>query len=187
MSMDANKPAPVLVVYAHPSPHKSRVNRRLAQAARALPHVELVDLYESYPDFYIDVAREQARLARAQAVVFVHPIQWYSAPALLKEWFDTVLQAGWAYGVDGHVLRGKRYWMVATCGSPIAAYGEDGVHGRTLEAFLPPFQQTAALCGMRWEAPHILYGAHLVSEAEVEAHVAAFVARLERIGNENLA
>ena len=168
----------VLVIYAHPAPHKSRVNRRLAQAARALAGVEVLDLYETYPDFYIDVAAEQARLERASAVAFVHPIQWYSSPSLLKEWVDTVLQAGWAYGQQGGALQGKAYWLVITAGGPEAAYTEAGVHGRPLDDYLPQFRQTAQLCGMRWEAPHILYAAHLVDETVVNDHVDAFAARL---------
>lgn len=179
--MNTTADTKVVVVYAHPAPHRSRVNRRLAQAARAVPGVEVLDLYETYPDFYIDAAREQARIEGARALVFVHPIQWYSAPSLLKEWVDTVLQAGWAHGKDGNALRGKVYWLAATTGSPAESYREDGVHGRPLEDYLPQFRQTAQLCGMQWETPHILYGAHLADAAAVDAHVAAFAERLARL------
>lgn len=168
----------VVVIYAHPAPHRSRVNRRLAQAASQVEGVELLDLYETYPDFYIDVAREQARLADAAMLVFVHPIHWYSMPSLLKEWLDTVFQSGWAFGGAGTALQGKGYWLVATTGSPASAYAEGHAHSRPFEDYLPQFQQTAELCGMHWQAPHILHGAHLVDEAAVEAHVAAFVERL---------
>jgi len=175
------KPPSILIVYAHPAPHASRVNRRLAQAARALPHTEVHELYERYPDFYIDVAAEQARLAAADHVVFVHPIQWYSAPALLKEWVDVVLQPGWAYGKEGKALAGKTYWLVTTTGSAQDAYSAGGPHGRPFDDYLPQFRQTAALCGMRWEEPLVLHGAHLVDDAALEAHVAAFLARLEQL------
>jgi putative NADPH-quinone reductase len=50
----------ILVVYAHPTPHHSRVNRRLAEAAQQVPNARVDNLYETYPDFYIDVRREQA-------------------------------------------------------------------------------------------------------------------------------
>lgn len=176
-------PKNILVIYAHPSTHLSRANRRLAEAARGVPGVQVHDLYDTYPDFYIDVAREQALLAAADVIVFMHPIQWYSMPSLLKEWVDAVLQPGWAYGQDGNALRGKRYWLVVTTGSLQHAYRAGGAHARPFADYLPPFEQTAAVCGMHWEAPHILHGAHHVSEAELAAHVAAFGARLAAFSN----
>ncbi|HBF51509.1 MAG TPA: hypothetical protein DDX04_15465, partial [Massilia sp.] len=39
----------ILVLYAHPAPHRSRINRRLANAARSIDGVLLHDLYETYP------------------------------------------------------------------------------------------------------------------------------------------
>ncbi len=170
-----------LVLFAHPQAHLSRVNRPLAEAARAVPGVLLHDLYDNYPDFYIDVAAEQARLAAADIVVFLHPIQWYSMPSLLKEWVDAVLLPGWAYGEHGHALRGKTYWLVASTGSGAEAYRADGVHGRSFDDYLPAFRQTAQLCGMRWETPLILHGAHQVDAAAVQAHVDTFTARLTHL------
>lgn len=182
----ASPPSPLhprraLVLYAHASPHTSRVNRLLAERARSMPGVEVHDLYSTYPDFYIDVAAEQARLAAADVVVWLHPIQWYSMPALMKEWVDTVLTAGWAYGSGGDKLAGKDFLLAATTGSMADAYAADGVHGRPFADYLPPYMQTAALCHMRWSAPHLLHGAHRVAAAEVAAHVDAFAARLSAL------
>ncbi|MFB9242780.1 NAD(P)H-dependent oxidoreductase [Massilia antarctica] len=182
--MTAGLPAPVrkvLVVFAHAAPQRSRVNRRLAEAALKVPGVELVDLYDTYPDFYIDVAAEQEQLADAATLVLLHPIQWYGMPALLKEWVDMVLVPGWAYGAGGDALRGKGFWLVSSTGSPAAAYAPDGAHGYPFEAFLPPYRQIAALCGMDWIAPHILHAAHQSSEALLDQHVDAFVARLSAL------
>lgn len=178
MCYNARMPKQILVLYAHPGAHLSRVNRRLADCARAIEGVKVHDLYNTYPDFYIDVPHEQALLAAADMVVFLHPIQWYSAPALLKEWVDLVLQPGWAYGAGGTALQGKRYWLVVTTGSAREAYSATGVHARPFADYLPQFMQTAALCGMHWEAPHILHGAHQVSDTTVQEHVEAFAARL---------
>ncbi|MFC5463019.1 NAD(P)H-dependent oxidoreductase [Massilia niabensis] len=170
----------ILVLYAHPAPHRSRINRRLADAARSLDGVLVHDLYETYPDFFIDVAREQALLEQAELVVFLHPIRWYSMPSLLKEWVDSVLLPGWAYGPDVTTLRGKGYWLVVTTGSPEDSYQPGERHGQPFEAFLPPFEQTARLCGMDWLAPHILHGANSASIEAIDTHVAAFHARLEQ-------
>lgn len=168
----------ILVLYAHPQPHRSRINRRLADAARSLEGVLVHDLYETYPDFFIDVAREQALLEGAELVVFLHPIRWYSMPSLLKEWVDSVLLPGWAYGPGGTRLRGKGYWLAVTTGSPEDTYRNGERHGHPFEAFLPPFEQTARLCGMEWWPPHILHGANGALDAAIDAHVDAFRARL---------
>jgi len=168
----------ILVRYAHPTSHRSRVNHRLSEAAKNLPSVQIHDLYENYPDFHIDVPHEQELLAAADLVIFQHPIQWYSMPSLLKEWIDVVLENCWAYGPGGIALRGKDYWLVATTGGTIESYQKTGYHRHPFSAFLPPFEQTAQLCGMRWLTPHILHGAHQVDENAVAAHVATYLERL---------
>lgn len=48
-----------------------------------------------------DVQREQGKIARADAVVFVYPVWWSDCPAKLKGWFDRVLTHGYAYWRDG--------------------------------------------------------------------------------------
>ena len=175
MSVSASS---ILVVYAHSAPHRSRVNRRLAEAAAELPNVVLRDLYETYPDFHIDVEQEQKLLEAADLVVFQHPIQWYGMPSLMKEWLDVVLEHDWAYGPAGHALRGKVNWLVTTTGGVDAAYQEGGYHQHPFAAFLPPYEQTARLCGMRWMAPLVLHGAHQVGEPGLETHVKNYLARL---------
>ena len=44
-----------------------------------------------------DVAAEQARIDRADALVLVYPVYWWSMPALLKGWIDRVFANGWAF------------------------------------------------------------------------------------------
>ena len=158
--------AEVLVIVAHPEIEQSRVNRRLLQAARrcrqaAPAGVEVRDLYALYPDYLIDVAAEQARARRPpQLVVWQHPIHWYSMPPLMKLWLDEVLAFGWAYGPGGDALRGKDLWLVASTGGPEDSYRPDGYNRYFFDAFLPPYEQTAALCGMRFLPPLVLHGAH---------------------------
>lgn len=168
---------PVFVLAAHPNLRESRVNRRLQDAARALPGVDLNDLYASSPDYDFDVPREQARAEAARLIVLLHPIQWYSMPALMKLWLDQVLTYGWAYG-SGTALRGKDLWLVATTGGSEASYHPQSYNRYFFDAFLPPYEQTAALCGMRFLPPMLLHGAHRASEEEIGAHAAMFRERL---------
>ena len=168
---------PVYVVAAHPNWRESRVNRRLLQAALATESTEVCDLYARYPDYSIRVPTEQAQLQDAQLIVLLHPVQWYSMPALLKLWVDEVLTHGWAYG-GGKALQGKDLWLVATTGGPEGSYHPQGYNRYFFDAFLPPYEQTAALCGMRFLPPLVLHGAHRVDSAEVDTHVAMFAERL---------
>ncbi len=173
-----NIPSKILILFAHPAPQRSRVNHLMVQRARTLPNVTVRDLYEMYPDFDIDVKEEQALLVQADLIVFQHPIQWYSMPSLLKEWVDVVLEAGWAHGAGGTALHGKDFWLAVTTGGSNQSYQETGYHGAAFSTFLPPFQHTAALCGMHWLPPHILHDAHHLDDASVARHIDHYVAQL---------
>ena len=179
--MDESSPQaarrPVYVLAAHPNLRESRVNRRLQEAARSVPGVDVNDIYSSSTDYNFDLQREQARAEAAQLIVLLHPIRWYSMPALMKLWFDDVLTYGWAYG-GGTALRGKDLWLVATVGGSEASYHPENYNRYFFDAFLPPYEQTAALCGMRFLPPMLLFGAHRVNEADITTHVATFRERL---------
>jgi glutathione-regulated potassium-efflux system ancillary protein KefF len=173
----------ILVIAAHPGLEHSRVNRALLDAAGALaaagsPRVALRDLYRLYPDYLIDVAAEQAQLAQARLVVWLHPVHWYSMPPLMKLWLDEVFSFGWAYGPGGHALQGKDLWLVASTGGPEDSYHPSGYNRYAFDAFLPPYEQTAALAGMRWLPPLVLHGAHRVGDAELSGHAQLFAERL---------
>ena len=192
-------PPSVYLIAAHPDWNESRVNRRLLEVARAVaaspgasattPRIDIQDLYASYPDYCIDVPAEQARVAAAQLVVLMHPIQWYAMPALQKLWLDDVLTYGWAYGAvssatgdnaaapanaPGTALRGKDLWLVATTGGQEESYHPESYNRYHFDAFLPPYEQTAVLCGMRFLPPLVLHGAHSVGRDMVASHVENF-------------
>jgi glutathione-regulated potassium-efflux system ancillary protein KefF len=170
----------IVVLVAHPQQEHSSVNRRLLQAVQrsGLARVEVRDLYALYPDYLIDVATEQAALASARLVVWQHPIHWYGMPPLMKLWLDEVFAFGWAYGPGGDRLRGKDLWLVASTGGPAESYRPDSYNRYFFDAFLPPYEQTAALAGMRFLPPLLLHGAHRVGEAELAAHAELFLQRL---------
>jgi glutathione-regulated potassium-efflux system ancillary protein KefF len=172
--------ADVLVLVAHPDLARSRVNRALAAQARLLPSdaVEVRDLYALYPDYLIDIEQEQAALDRARFVVWLHPVQWYSMPALMKLWADDVLAFRWAYGPGGRALKGKSLWLVVSTGGTGASYEDTGSNRHPFESFLPAYRQTAELVGMRFLEPLVFYGAHKADAHEVHAHAHAFAERL---------
>lgn len=159
----------LLLQFAHPALQKSRANRALLAAARAVPGVTVNDLYELYPDFHIDVAREQALLREHEVVVFQHPFYWYAAPAVLKEWQDLVLSLGFAYGPGGDALRGKALASAITTGGPAEAYSADGYNRYPVRTLLAPFDQTAHLCGMRYAEPFVVHAAPRLDDAALRA------------------
>jgi glutathione-regulated potassium-efflux system ancillary protein KefF len=170
----------ICVVFAHPYPGRSRANRALARALQDLPDTEIRSLYDLYPDFDIDAAAEQAALERTRLVVWMHPLYWYSVPALLKHWFDQVLAPGWAYGEGGTALRGKRCLWVATTGADASAYSAQGAHRLPFDSFAWPIRQTATFCGMRWEEPFVLHGAHRLSDEQLAREAQRLRERIER-------
>ncbi len=103
------------IIYAHPNPKsfnhaiKENVENKLREKGKSF---ETRDLYalEFYPvmkpdDFiaiqqgtYLpDVKREQELISKAKRLIVIHPIWWYSMPAILKGYIDRVFSYGFAY------------------------------------------------------------------------------------------
>ena len=168
----------LLLVLAHPTYERSRANSALAAAAEGVAGVTLHDLYEAYPDFMIDVKREQKRLLEHAVIALQFPLYWYSTPALLKEWLDHVWLHGFAYGRDGTSLRGKTLHCAVTTGGVAADYGAGGANRFSIAEFLRPLEQTAHLCGMRWAEPFVVHGAAVLDEPARAAEAERYRRRL---------
>ncbi|MDH7794574.1 MULTISPECIES: NAD(P)H-dependent oxidoreductase [unclassified Beijerinckia] len=81
-----------------------------------------------------DVAAEQARIDRADALVLVYPVYWWSMPGLLKGWIDRVFANGWAYdeGPDTKLVKKLRHLkvhLVAIGGADLRTYARHGYFG----------------------------------------------------------
>lgn len=171
----------VLILYVHPAQHRSRVNRVLLDAVSTLDGVTIHDLYETYPDFYIDVGHEQALLRQHDIIVFQHPLYWYSCPALLKEWQDVVLEHGFAFGQEGTALHGKYLMQAVSSGGREYAYCHEGSSHFSLAELLQPFEQTAYLCGMIYLQPHWVAGTHYLNDADISAHAETYRSRISAL------
>ena len=159
--------AEVLILFAHPAYQRSRVNRAMVHAIEGLEGVTFRDLYEQYPEFDIDVGREQRLLAENDIIILQHPFYWYSTPAILKEWQDLVLEHGWAYGSTGNALTGKKLLSVVSTGGKESSYRRDGYNRFTLRELLRPIEQTAFLCGMEYLPPYAVHGTFQMTPEEV--------------------
>ncbi|AQG78426.1 NAD(P)H-dependent oxidoreductase [Spirosoma montaniterrae] len=158
----------ILIQFAHPALEKSRVNQVMLRAIRDLPFVTINDLYEEYPDFDIDIDREQQLLLAHDYILLHHPMYWYSTPAMLKQWEDLTLEHGWAYGRQGVALTGKKLMNVMTIGGQREAYNEAGYNRYTVRQFLAPLEQTARLCKMTYLPPFAVHGTHRITEAGIQ-------------------
>ena len=177
----------ILVLFAHPVLERSRVNRRLVDSIRDIENVRIHDLYEEYPTLAINVKREQKLLLEHDVIVFQHPFYWYSAPSIMKEWQDLVLEHGWAYGEGGTHLRGKITLNAVTTGGPASAYQKAGYNRFSVRELLAPFDQTAYLCGMRYLAPFSVHAALRVgSEDDVASSRAAYVRLIEALRDDRI-
>ena len=141
----------ILMIVAHPNIESSIGNKTIVEHFKSLhPEAEIDELYKLYPDFKIDVKKEQEKLLKADFIILQFPYFWYNAPALLRKWFEDVLEHGFAYGSKGKALQGKKLIVSFTTGSPVETYKEGGMQNFTLEDLTKGFHQLANLCSMNW-------------------------------------
>jgi NAD(P)H dehydrogenase (quinone) len=130
----------VLIIYAHPNKQSfnqailSRVEGVLAELQQ---EVRIRDLYamDFDPVFRVEeqaklqkkrtpaaIKTEQKHISWADMLIIIHPIWWFSMPAIMKGYIDKVLQAGFAYTyVKGQLiglLQNKKLLLINTTGTP---------------------------------------------------------------------
>jgi NAD(P)H dehydrogenase (quinone) len=138
-----------------------------------------------------DIAAEQAKLLRADAVILQFPMWWFSMPAILKGWVDRVFAYGFGYGVGAHggerwgdrygegTLVGRRSMVAITIGGREPHYTDRGVNG-ALDDLLFPIQHGILFYpGMSVLPPFATYQSDHLSEEQWPAVAAAYAARLD--------
>lgn len=146
----------ISLLYAHPYAHHARLEQLILNSVQHWPGLELRELYQLYPDFYIDVALEQKMLLHSDAIILHYPMQWGLPPALLVQYLHKVFQYGWAYGKDAAAqsvmsLKGKKLWLVTHA---VASHHElDPCYQQTM---FTPLHQLALSCEMKWQQPLML-------------------------------
>ncbi|MCA0418800.1 MAG: NAD(P)H-dependent oxidoreductase [Proteobacteria bacterium] len=142
-----------LIVVSHPLPDSltaavaRQVGAGLAQGGHSFEIADLAaegfdprftsnDVAVHLKQAHVDpvVAAEQARIGRADALVLVYPVYWWSFPALLKGWIDRVFINGWSYEEmpDGRIIRKLGHLpihLVAIGGADLRTYARHGYFG----------------------------------------------------------
>ena len=75
-----------LVILSHPEIKESGSQQYLLSSIPENKNITVHHLESIYPDFNIDVEKEQELLKRHDRIIFQFPFYWYTAPALLKKW-----------------------------------------------------------------------------------------------------
>ncbi|MBF0219888.1 MAG: NAD(P)H-dependent oxidoreductase [Gammaproteobacteria bacterium] len=163
----------ILLLIAHPYLHRSKMNAALLASAAKLPEVEIFDLYETYPDFYIDATAERNRLMRTDLLIMQFPFYWYSAPALLKEWQDRVITPTRHSPDVPHPLAGKPLMLTITTGQRLESYLPqvgDSQRLHTMSQLLSPLKQLAHHCGMPLLQPFTVHGCRHLTLTDLQTH-----------------
>lgn len=145
-----------LFIVAHPDLKTSIYNQKIVKKLEndlKISDLKIKKLYDLYPSFHIDIAQEQHDLLWADRIIFQFPLYWYNVPALLKQWQDSVLTFGFAYGAV-HQLQGKKLLLSVTAGSSAP---EDVVF-EIQEKWSQVFHLLAKFCQIEFEGLVISYG-----------------------------
>jgi glutathione-regulated potassium-efflux system ancillary protein KefG len=174
----------VLILFAHPRFEKSRANRALLSALNHENYITVHDLYERYPDFNIDTATERNLLLSHNIVVWHYPFYMFSAPPMIKQWIDLVLEHGWAHGEGGCNMANKIVFNTLTTGGTRNAYGRSGHNRYSLREFLLPFEQTAHLCNMTYLPPFAVQGTYRLTDFQLEEAALLYKQLLQRLAHQ---
>jgi len=157
---EAEKVMKIMVIVAHPNLKKSRANQSLALELKKHTDIYVRDLYQEYPNWEIDVEKEQRLLLEYDRIVFQFPFYWYSCPPLLKKWFDDVLTYGWAFGPGGENLKGKEFMVATTTGGTENEYRSGARNWFTISEYLKPIQATITRCNGTFLPAFVTYNAN---------------------------
>jgi NAD(P)H dehydrogenase (quinone) len=137
-----------------------------------------------------DIAEEQRKLLRADAVILQFPLWWYGMPAILKGWFDRVYAYGFAYGRGAHsgphwgdrfgdgILKGRRAMVAVMVGGRMAHYGPRGVNGTIDDLLWPIHHGVLYDPGFDVIPPTVFYEVDRANAETVESLTQRYIERL---------
>lgn len=138
--------------------------------------------------FAPELEAELRKIETCDLMIWQFPLWWFGLPAILKGWADRTLAMGRAYGYgniyETGVFKGKRALLSLTTGGPQEAYAKGGFNG-DMAAILRPIQRgILEFTGFSVLAPEIHYGPVRVDDAQRQAWLEAYAARLRAIADE---
>lgn len=143
-----------------------------------------------------DIAAEQDKLRRADALILQFPLWWFSMPAILKGWVERVYANGYAYGVGEHsdthwgdrygqgVMTGKRAMLIVTAGGWESHYAPRGVNGPIDDLLFPIQHGVLFYPGFSVLPPFVVYRTNRIDEARYATITGTLGERLDRLGTD---
>lgn len=172
-----------LMILAHPYFDVSVANKTIIQELQKQDlDLEIRDIHHLYPNYQIDVTAEQEALLRHDTVILQYPMFWFSTPAILKHWFDSVFTYQFAYGSKGDKLKNKKLFPSLTVGQ-VEGNFYDGEHF-LIDDFLRSIQKSAEYAQMEYLKPICLFGVSPVegnTKEEVQTKAAKHSQKLAEI------
>ncbi|MCS3798859.1 NAD(P)H-dependent oxidoreductase [Niastella sp. OAS944] len=167
-----------LIVVIHPNLSSSVINKRWVQELQKHPDKYVVhNLYSTYPNGIIDIAREQQLIESFDKIIFQFPFYWFNCPPLFKQWLDEVLTYGWAYGSkSGYKVQNKKIGLAITAGIDEEEYTTAGKYKYTLKELTAPFEITFAYVKANYQPLFAYYGfEYNVQPEKIEKSVLAYL------------
>jgi len=153
----------VLIILSHPDIQSSIGNKTISDNLNKLPNTEVRHIDSLYPDYKIDVKKEQEALKKADVIIFQYPLFWYNVPAMLKGWIDQVFTYGFAFGKDNYALEGKKIIVSFTTGTSVKDYPNE-----VTDKIIFPFKGLADFCKMEYLTEVISHEINNYSDEAVE-------------------
>lgn len=102
-----------------------------------------------------DAGQEQEKFLWADVIIIQTPINWFSAPWILKQYIDSVYQHGIFFGPAeeygrGGLLKGKKYMYSLTWNAPLEAFDKTGefFDGRDVDDIIIALHKLQEYCAM---------------------------------------
>ena len=147
-----------LLVVGHPRLGESTTQQFLKAAAGECSNVTWHELQLPF-----EVTQEQALIQQHDRIIVQFPLYWYSAPAVVRQWFDEVWRMPLTTG-NYRLLRGKQLGVVVTAGAARNEFQAGGKQGATMDEVLRPYQMTARVTEMEYLPALPIYQFNYLSE-----------------------
>lgn len=159
-----------IVYVAHPNSAQSSSQQFLLSTGQVLSEATFVDLHAEFEaNGGFDAEAEHARLAQYERILVQFPLYWYQAPAVLKQWIDTVFDLSASMKrLQSHLARCE-FGVVVMIGVAESEYQAGGREQRTLSELLSPYETFARYFQMRYLAPFAIHQfQYMTEEAKFE-------------------
>ena len=134
-----------------------------------------------------DIVTEQAKVRRADLVLFQYPMWWFGPPAILKGWFDRVFTRGFAYlpgrKYDTGLMAGKLAMVSVTTGTSADTYAPDGIDGAILDILWPVHNGVLRYTGFDVLEPFITHMPGKISHDERRAVLDQYASEIRALAS----